>query len=165
MAAQEEDRDLIVNTDLTYPVCIGYDTTPAIATFMEHRVQPFIVLSDANPDVMKLARTIARFRGCLGLVDVVLGESRKRLATLERVHEALLAAGADRGTLVLGVGGGVASDLFGFAAATYMRGVPYVHVATTLVAMVDAAIGGKTGVDLKDGKNISGLFVDPVAVF
>jgi 3-dehydroquinate synthetase len=77
----------------------------------------------------------------------------------------MLAAGADRSTLVLGVGGGVASDLFGFAAATYMRGVPYAHVATSLVAMVDAAIGGKTGVDLDSGKNLAGLFRDPAAVF
>ena len=81
------------------------------------------------------------------MLRFALGERRKRLATVERVLDALLAAGADRRTLVIGVGGGVASDLFGFAAATYMRGVPYAHVATSLVAMVDAAIGGKTGVE------------------
>jgi 3-dehydroquinate synthase len=165
VAAQEEDRDLIVNTDLPYPVCIGYDTRPAIATFLQHRAQPCVVLTDANPHVLKLAREVARFKGSLALRSFPLGESRKRLSTVERVHEALLEAGADRGTLVIGVGGGVASDLFGFAAATYMRGVPYLHVATTLVAMVDASIGGKTGVDLRGGKNIAGLFRDPVAVF
>ncbi len=165
MAAQEEDRDLIVNTDLGYPVCIGYDARPAIATFLEHREQPCIVVADANPNVVRLAQDIARVKGSRGLRTFPLGESRKRLSTVEHVHEALLEAGADRGTLVIGVGGGVASDLFGFAAATYMRGVPYVHVATTLVAMVDAAIGGKTGVDLRGGKNIAGLFRDPVAVF
>jgi 3-dehydroquinate synthase len=165
VAAQEEDRDLIVNTDLTYPVCIGGDTRLAIGTFIEHRDQPFIVLTDANALVAKLAQSLASFKGCRGVLAFTLGESRKNLATLERVHQALLAAAVDRRTLILGVGGGVASDLFGFAAATYMRGVPYVHVATTLVAMADAAIGGKTGVDLKAGKNIVGLFRDPVAVF
>ena len=77
----------------------------------------------------------------------------------------MLAAGVDRDTLIVGVGGGVAGDLFGFAAATYMRGVPYAHVATSLMAMVDAAIGGKTGVDLRGGKNLAGVFRDPVAVF
>ena len=71
----------------------------------------------------------------------------------------------ERSELVLGVGGGVASDLFGFACATYMRGVRYAHVATSLVAMVDAAIGGKTGVDLRGGKNLAGCFRDPVGVF
>lgn len=165
MAAQEEDRDLIVNTDLAYPVCIGYDTTPAVTTFLQHRAQPFVVLSDANPHVVAIARDVSRLPACIGLHSIALGETRKRLSTVERVHEALLDAGADRGTLVLGVGGGVASDLFGFAAATYMRGVSYAHVATTLVGMVDAAIGGKTGVDLKRGKNIAGVFSDPVAVF
>ena len=165
MAAQEEDRDLIVNTDLTYPVCIGDDTRPAIATFLQHRDQPCIVLADANPHVMRLARDIARFGGAVSVLAFSLGESRKRLATVERVQEAMLEAGADRGTLVIGIGGGIASDLFGFAAATYMRGVPYLHVATTLVAMVDASIGGKTGVDLRRGKNMAGLFRDPVAVF
>ena len=165
MAAQEEDRDLIVNTDLTYPVCIGDDTRPAVASFLKHRSQPFVVLSDANRYVLSLARDLAKNPNCIGTFSLPLGEARKRLATVERVQEAMLALGVDRGSLVLGVGGGVASDLFGFAAATYMRGVPYAHVATSLVAMVDAAIGGKTGVDLRGGKNLSGLFSDPVAVF
>ncbi len=165
MAAQEEDRDLIVNTDLGYPVCIGDDTRPAIATFVQHRAQRCIVLADVNPNVMNIARDIGRNKGVVTVRPVALGESRKRLSTVERVHETLLEAGADRDSLVIGVGGGVASDLFGFAAATYMRGVSYIHVATTLVAMVDASIGGKTGVDLRGGKNIAGVFRDPVAVF
>ena len=172
MAAQEEDRavappesDLIVNTDLRYPICIGDDTLPAIATFLEHRGQPFVVLCDDNANVQKIARAIARNPGARGIRAITLGESRKRLSTFEAVHEALLALGVDRSTLVVGVGGGIASDLFGFAAATYMRGIPYMHVATTLVAMVDAAIGGKTGVDLRHGKNLVGSFADPVAVF
>ena len=156
---------MIVNTDLGYPICIGEDTRPAIVSFLEHRAQPFVVLCDDHPTVVKLARRIARDRKSLGCIPVPLGEARKRMSTLEAVHERLLKAGADRGTLVLGVGGGVASDLFGFAAATYMRGVPYVHVGTTLVAMVDASIGGKTGVDLRSGKNLAGVFADPVAVF
>ena len=169
MVAQEEDRvlaaEFIVNTDLRYPICIGEDTRPAIATFLEHRAQRFIVLTDAERDVARLARDIARFSGAIGVLAVPLGEARKRLATVESVHDALLGAGAARDTLIVGVGGGVASDLFGFCASTYMRGVPYLHVATTLVAMVDAAVGGKTGVDLRAGKNIVGAFSDPVAVF
>ena len=169
MVAQEEDRalasDFIVNTDLRYPICIGEDTRPAIASFLEHRGQRFIVLADANPAIAKLARGLGTFPGAVAVLSFDLGEKRKRLATVERVHDALLDAGAGRDTLVLGVGGGVASDLFGFCAATYMRGVPYVHVATTLVAMCDAAVGGKTGVDVHAGKNIVGTFSDPVAVF
>jgi 3-dehydroquinate synthase len=167
--AQEENRvldpDLIVNTDLRYPICIGDDVRPPVASFLEHRGQRFVVLSDAHPTPADLARHVGKLPGAMGVVPFVLGEARKRLSTVERVHEALLAAGAGRDTLIVGVGGGIASDLFGFAAATYMRGVPYVHVATTLVAMVDASIGGKTGVDLRAGKNMVGTFSDPAAVF
>jgi 3-dehydroquinate synthetase len=165
VAAPEEDRDLIVNSDLSYPICIGEDTRPAIVEFLVQRGARFAVLCDTAPPVVALARSVASAPGCIGLRSFKLGEARKRLSTVEHVQEWLLAAGADRRTLVVGVGGGVASDLFGFAAATYMRGVPYAHVATTLVAMVDAAIGGKTGVDLASGKNLAGLFRDPVIVF
>jgi 3-dehydroquinate synthase len=170
VVTQEEDRDLsasefIVNTDLRYPICIGDDTRMPIETFMEHRAQRFIVLADAHPTPAKLACELGKIPGAVGVLLFPLGEAHKRLGTVEKVHDALLAAGAGRDTLIIGVGGGVASDLFGFCAATYMRGVPYVHVATTLVAMVDAAVGGKTGVDVRAGKNIVGTFTDPVAVF
>jgi len=94
-----------------------------------------------------------------------LGERRKNLKTLGAVLETLAGAQTDRSTLIVGVGGGVAGDLFGFAAATYARGVAFVNVATSLVAMVDAAIGGKTAIDLAAGKNLAGAFADPVAVF
>jgi 3-dehydroquinate synthase len=160
-----ESSDIIVNTDLRYPICVAQNAMPPLASFLEHRRQQFVVLCDANPAVVKLARTISKLPGGLGFVPFQLGESRKHLRTVERVHDELLAAGAARDTLIVGVGGGIASDLFGFTAATYMRGVPYMHVATTLVAMVDAAVGGKTGVDVKAGKNIVGTFTDPVAVF
>lgn len=122
------------------------------------------VLCDVN--VLDYANALTRgIPGRLAVLPFALGERRKRLATLETVLEALVAAGADRTTTILGVGGGVASDLFGFAASVYMRGVPYIHVATSLVAMVDAAIGGKTGVDLRAGKNLAGTFSDPIAMF
>jgi 3-dehydroquinate synthase len=167
--AQEEDRDLetVVNDDLGYPVTIGDGLRAGVVSFVRERGAPVLVLCDANPHVASIARSIA---AALRLpprcvVSVALGERRKRLATVEHVLERMLAAGADRDTLVLGVGGGVAGDAFGFAAAVYMRGVAYAHVATSLVAMVDAAIGGKTGVNLPAGKNLAGVYKDPVAVF
>ena len=170
MDAQEENRDLagerVVNRDLGYPIVVDQDVRPAIADWLSERATPWVIVCDAHPEVVRLARSIARrVPGSLGVWPFVLGEQHKRLATLERVLDALVAAGADRQTLVLGVGGGVASDLFGCAAALYMRGVEYAHVATTLVAMADASIGGKTGVDLPSGKNLAGVFRDPVAVF
>ncbi|MGH9787942.1 MAG: 3-dehydroquinate synthase [Candidatus Acidiferrales bacterium] len=91
-------------------------------------------------------------------------EEAKRLATLERLAERLLARGADRGALLVALGGGVVGDVTGFLAATYMRGVEVVQAPTTLVAQVDSAIGGKTGVNLRGGKNLLGVFHHPLAV-
>jgi 3-dehydroquinate synthase len=97
-------------------------------------------------------------------VTVPPGERAKNLRTVARLYHAFLAAGLDRKSLVLAVGGGVLGDLVGFAAATYLRGVRLVQVPTTLLAQVDASVGGKTGVDLPEGKNLVGAFHQPRAV-
>jgi 3-dehydroquinate synthase len=103
--------------------------------------------------------------GRLRLVHVLPdGERGKTLAELGRAAGALLAAGATRRALVVALGGGAVSDAAGFAAATFMRGVPWLVVPTTLLAMVDAAIGGKTGVNLPAMKNAVGAFHPPRAV-
>jgi 3-dehydroquinate synthase len=88
-------------------------------------------------------------------------ESQKRLTTIERIARKLTRAGADRHCVLVAAGGGVVGDVAGFAAATYLRGVRIVHIPTTLVAQVDSAIGGKTGVDLPEGKNLVGAFYPP----
>jgi 3-dehydroquinate synthase len=91
-------------------------------------------------------------------------ESSKRLSTVESIARKLVIAGADRGAVLVAVGGGVVGDVAGFAAASYLRGVRLVHVPTTLVAQVDSAIGGKTGVNLPEGKNLVGAFYPPKLV-
>ena len=136
----------------------------SLRSFLRDRTHRFAVLCDVN--VIENARYLTRgVSGGIAMLPFELGERRKTLSTVQNILEALLRAGADRGTTIVGIGGGVASDLFGFAASIFMRGVPYIHVATSLVAMVDAAIGGKTGVDLPAGKNLAGTFRDPAAVF
>lgn len=157
--------DAWVNDDLGYPIVVGEDARADLAAFARKAARRTVVLCDANRAVAAIARGIAIAAGASAPLAFVLNERRKRLSTVERVLEAMLAAGAERDALVIGVGGGVASDVFGFACATYMRGVAYAHVATTLVAMVDAAIGGKTGVNLPGGKNLTGSFRDPAGVF
>ena len=92
------------------------------------------------------------------------GEAHKRLDTVERLYELFLAGGLDRSGTVVSLGGGVTGDIAGFAAATFMRGVRFVQVPTTLLAMVDASVGGKTGVDLDQGKNLVGAFNQPALV-
>jgi 3-dehydroquinate synthase len=99
-----------------------------------------------------------------GLLEMPDGERAKRLATLEKLAEKLVKQGADRGVTLIALGGGVVGDVTGFLASIYMRGVDVIQVPTTVLAQVDAAIGGKTGVNLVSGKNLLGTFHQPRAV-
>jgi shikimate kinase/3-dehydroquinate synthase len=98
------------------------------------------------------------------MITLVPGEESKTLASAERIWRELLASGATRADHVVALGGGVVGDVAGFCAATYQRGVPVVHVPTTLLAQVDSAYGGKTGVDLPDAKNYVGAYHQPAGV-
>ena len=112
-----------------------------------------------------IARALAKAGiDVLGKRAMTGGERSKRMRSVERIHTDLVAAGADRATLVVALGGGTVTDVAGFAAATYMRGVSWLPVASTVLGMVDAAIGGKTGVDLPEGKNLVGAFWQPIGV-
>jgi 3-dehydroquinate synthase len=93
------------------------------------------------------------------------GEQHKTMAGVEKLARQMAQAGADRASLLIALGGGIVGDVGGFLAAIFMRGIPYVQVPTTLLAQVDSSVGGKTGVNLPEGKNLIGSFHHPLAVF
>lgn len=113
-------------------------------------------------------RTVAKlFPKLLGKYHHIIlpaGEKVKHLATVETICAQLIKLGCYRGSTLVGLGGGVVTDITGFVASIFMRGIQYYSVPTTLLAMVDASIGGKTGIDLASGKNLVGTFYPPAAV-
>jgi len=116
------------------------------------------------PVAVRVGRALAGRGLDVHLLEVPDGERAKRLAVVEALWRELAAVPAHRPDPVVAVGGGATTDVAGFAAATWLRGVPLVSVPTTLLGMVDAAVGGKTGVDLEAGKNLVGAFHQPSAV-
>jgi len=98
-------------------------------------------------------------------LTIPAGEENKTLETVARLYHEMLSSGLDRKSFVVALGGGLVGDVAGFAAATYMRGIPFVQVPTTLLAQVDASVGGKVGVNLPEGKNLVGAFHQPSLVF
>jgi len=134
------------------------------AEFLPPEIRVFVVTTE---DVWR-HQGCALAAGLAGRPHDVLylpgGENHKRLAPLETLAEEMVRRGADRSSLVIGFGGGIVNDMAGFLAAIFMRGIPVVQIPTTLLAQVDAAVGGKTGVNLVSGKNLLGSFHQPLAV-
>ena len=93
------------------------------------------------------------------------GEKSKTLSTTEQIYHSALEANLDRSSIIVALGGGVVGDISGFVAATFMRGIDFVQIPTSLLAMVDSSVGGKTGVDLPEGKNIIGAFLAAAICF
>src|ERR1051325_9584797 len=129
--------------------------------------RPGTVFVVSNEDVWRLHGGRLR-AGLSGLAYEVIflppGEEQKRLTHVEKAAEEMVAHGGDRSSVVIAFGGGIVCDMAGFLAAIFMRGVPVLQAPTTLLAQVDAAVGGKTGVNLVSGKNLIGSFHQPLAV-
>lgn len=124
----------------------------------------YAVITDSNVAPLYGTRVHGALGGATCLYTIPAGEAQKTRETWAALTDSLLADGFGRDSAVIALGGGVVGDLAGFVAATYMRGVPFVQVPTTLLAMIDASIGGKTGVDTAAGKNLVGAFYQPAAV-
>ncbi len=149
-----------------YPIRIGAGLLDDAAWPGALRGRHALVVTDEHVAPLYLAR-VRETLGALAHDAIVLpaGESAKTLGHVARVLDALAALGASRDAAVIALGGGVVGDLAGFAAATWMRGIDLVQLPTTLLAMVDSSVGGKTGVNLAAGKNLVGAFHQPRAVF
>ena len=148
-----------------YPLWVGWDIIEELGERVRGMMDPpaAYIISDNN--VQNQARRAHRAMESAGvpthLFFIPPGEQSKSLETAQRIYHWLASLKAERGHLILAVGGGVVGDLAGFVAATYLRGVPYAQVPTSLLAMMDSAIGGKTAVDLPQGKNLVGAFYQP----
>ena len=142
-----------------YPVFLGDGLTAS--GFFYPREGRRLVVTDEN---VRAAVAVPGLSGDEQPIVVAPGEQHKTLAGAEQVLRALARAGTERGDLVVALGGGVVGDVAGFCAAVYQRGVRHVQVPTSLVAQVDSAYGGKTGVDLPEGKNYAGVYHQPSAV-
>jgi 3-dehydroquinate synthase len=148
-----------------YPVIIGGGVVRELGDLLDERGLGTRRFAVSNPLVWRLHGDAVQ-RALPGVVAVLVpdGERHKTLGTVSRIYESLLRAEADRGSVVVAVGGGVIGDMAGFAAATFLRGIALVQVPTTLLAQVDASIGGKVGVNLAAGKNLVGAFYPPAVV-
>ena len=142
----------------SYPVLVGPQAAEELASVLPSGVQRVAVVT--QPDIPVTVDPGVDHR----IFPIPNGETAKTLSTIEELCRAFAAWGLTRGDAVVGVGGGVVTDVAGFTAASYHRGLPVVHVATTLLAQIDAASGGKTGVNLPEGKNLVGAFWQPAAV-
>ena len=161
-------------TSLSYPIIVRRD---AIASQIAHHAMGIVgahryaLIIDETVAKLHLDRILQAVKepGTIGaqqqlVLTVPPGEREKSRERWGSLTDALLEWGAGRDTAIIAIGGGVVCDLAGFVAATFMRGIPVIQVPTTLLAMVDASVGGKTGVDTSFGKNLVGAFHDPAAV-
>jgi len=167
-------KSLKVNLDKktvsSHEIRMGHNIVDRVILLIakNHKASRYVMVTDSNVNrlygpAMLSAMTQAGMN--TSIMEIPVGESSKNISTVMDITGKLLAAGADRGTLLIALGGGVVGDLTGFIASVYMRSVPYVQIPTTLIAQVDSAIGGKTAVDLPQGKNLLGTFYQPRAVF
>jgi 3-dehydroquinate synthase len=159
LQANPDLRMAITARDIRYEFIVGGGILPFVANLAGIR-GPVAVITDTNVG--------PRYAESLGKTDAVVtvppGQRHKTLATVQSICEELVDKGFDRSATIIALGGSVVSGLAGFVAATYMRGVDFVQCPTSLLAMADTSIGGKAGINLPQGKNLIGVFIQPKAV-
>lgn len=167
LAVWKRDPIGVASGESSYSVDIGSGIASELLPSAVEPSTALLLLSDHNVAPLHAAPLEALLSASKKRVarhDFTPGEQHKHLGSIQRALEAALAAGLDRKSRLIGLGGGVTTDMTGFTAATYLRGVSWVALPTTLLSMVDASVGGKTGVDLGEAKNAVGAFWQPSAV-
>jgi len=163
----EEINLRIKGKDKNISIFLAYDRLKDLPEILKkHGIKKCFILS--NDTVWQLWGE--HVKSCMGELNFFLhlipdGERYKNIKTVSEIYESLSLKGATRNTALITFGGGVVGDLGGFVASTYHRGIPLIHIPTTLLAQVDSSIGGKTGYNLKTGKNLVGTFYQPLFVF
>lgn len=159
----------IINSLPGCPVFTGANSTDHLRRFLDqnHPNERIFILTDNNTKIFCLPLLIENVPSLFScpVMSIPAGEASKSLAMLEEIWIWLMDGGADRGSVLVNLGGGVVSDLGGMAAATFKRGISYINVPTTVIGQADAAVGGKTGINVAGIKNQAGVFCDPTAVF
>jgi len=164
-------KKVIIKTQQdSYPVTIGESYLDQLLKHLlnNNLFNSFFLVIDENVARYHLQEIQSAFSNCKGKISYVLfpsGEKSKSHTEIKKIHERLLAYNFGRDTTLISIGGGVTGDTAGYAASTYMRGIKLVHIPTTLLSMIDSAIGGKTGINFKGRKNIIGAFYQPRLVF
>ena len=166
MSSSTEPARIPVTAEQPYEVLVGYGLLAEVPALLGSGVQRVALLHP--PTMIKTAERLSHELSAAGLepvrVDLPDGEAAKSVAVAERCWSILGNAGFTRSDAVVGLGGGATTDLAGFVAATWLRGIRMIMVPTTLLGMVDAAVGGKTGINTAEGKNLVGCFYEPVSV-
>lgn len=155
--------------DNSYSIFIGQNMDNQLINFIKKNFPESKVCLISDNKVAKLfgeklSKKLSRNKISNSLISFPAGEKRKNLTTVERLSSKMVKEKFNRKDIVLALGGGVTGDLAGFIASIFMRGIPVIQVPTSLLAMVDSSVGGKTGVDLEDGKNLVGAFHQPQTV-
>ncbi|OGT46989.1 MAG: 3-dehydroquinate synthase [Gammaproteobacteria bacterium RIFCSPHIGHO2_12_FULL_41_15] len=152
---------------VAYPIVIGSGVLEKISAELLNQHNQIVLITDNKVKKLYgdfLCRLLKNKGYKILLLSFSSGEKFKNKKTKDILEEQMLSHSCKRHTLILALGGGVVGDLAGFIAATYMRGIPYIQIPTTLLAMVDSSVGGKTGIDTSYGKNLIGAFWQPKAV-
>ncbi len=151
-----------------YNITISNNVFKALNAFLATKNYTFyFILCDENTLQHCLPHVIINCKPLQAaqIIEIESGEKSKSIETASMIWQTLLEQQADKNTLIINLGGGVVSDLGGFCASVYKRGIDFIHIPTSLLAMADASVGGKTGIDFFDFKNILGTFSQPKAVF